>query len=87
MKPAVFEICDGEGLARLISVPVPTLGDAVELETTLRRELPRMHVRLLGRFERVESTSTVEEFMDAAASADFVRQGGFEGRMRRLMHE
>jgi hypothetical protein len=87
MKPAVFEISDRDGRARLVCVSVPTLGDAVELERALRRQLPQAHVRLLGRFDRVEIASTLEEFLDAAASANFVCRGGFEGRMRRLMRD
>jgi hypothetical protein len=85
MKPAVFEISDRDGHARLVCISAATLGDAVELEGLLRRHMPYMHVRLLGRFDCVEFASSLEEFMDAAASPDFVCQGGFEGRMRRLM--
>ncbi len=87
MKPAVFEINDGDGHARLVCLSVATLGDAVELEDVLRRQLPRMHVRLLGRFDRVDIASSLAEFMDTATAADFVCDGGFEGRMRRLMRE
>jgi hypothetical protein len=87
MKPAVFEISEHGGQTRLICVCVPTLGDAAELEAALRRQLPRMNVRLLGRFDRVEFAGSLEEFMDCATSADFVSTGGFEGRMRRLMRE
>jgi hypothetical protein len=87
MKPAVFQIIDCDGLARLVCVRVHTLGEAVELETALREQLPHMHVRFLGRFERVEVAATVEEFLDLAAAPDFVREGGFEGRMRRLMRQ
>jgi hypothetical protein len=87
MKPAVFEINEGDGHTRLVCLKVATLGEAVELEEQLRRDMPHMHVRLLGRFDRVEIASTLEEFMDAATSEDFVREGGFEGRMRRLMRK
>jgi hypothetical protein len=87
MKPAVFEIGDGDGHTRLVCLDVASLGEAVELEAALRRDMPHLHVRLLGRFDSVELTSSLEEFMDAAASPEFVRQGGFEGRLRRLMRE
>jgi hypothetical protein len=87
MKPAVFQIGDCDGSARLVCVNVPTLRHALELEEALRRQLPRIEVRFLGRFDRVELTGSVEEFLDCAASAEFVSQGGFEGRMRRLMRE
>jgi hypothetical protein len=87
MKPAVFEISEGDGQTRLICVCVPTFGDAAELEARLRQQLPRMNVRLLGRFDRVEFAASLEEFMDCATSGDFVCPGGFEGRMRRLMRE
>ncbi len=87
MKPAVFQIGDCDGVARLVCVRVPTLRDAVELEATLRRQLPNMHVRFLGRFNRVDIAACVEEFLDLAASPDFVRAGSFEGRMRRLMRQ
>jgi hypothetical protein len=85
MKPAVFDISDGDGYTRLVCVDVSSLGEAVELEGTLRRDMPHIHVRLLGRFDSVELASSLEDFMDAAASPEFVRHGGFEGRMRRLM--
>lgn len=87
MKPAVFEIGDCDGHTRLICVDIATLGEAVELEGLLRRDMPHLHVRLLGRFDSVEFVSSMEEFMDAAASPEFVCQGRFEGRMRRLMRE
>jgi hypothetical protein len=85
MKPAVFEIGDRDGHTRLVYVDVPSLGDAVELEAALRRDMPHNHVRLLGRFDSVEFASSLDEFMEAAASPEFIGQGGFEGRMRRLM--
>jgi len=87
VKPAVFEICESDGQTRLICLGVATLGDAVELEAVLRQQLPRTHVRLLGRFDCVEIATSLEEFMDAAASPDFVCGGRFEGTMRRLMRE
>jgi hypothetical protein len=87
MKPAVFEISERDGQTRLICVCVPTLGDATELEAALRRQLPRVNVQLLGRFDRVDFAASLEEFIDCATSADFVCTGGFEGRMRRLMRE
>lgn len=34
---------------------------AVELEGVLHRQLPRMHVWLLGRFDRVEIASSLDE--------------------------
>jgi hypothetical protein len=85
MKPAVFEISDGEGVARLVCVSVATLGEATELEAVLRRQLPGKYVRLLGRFDGIKIASDLAEFMDFATGPDFVGQGGFEGRMRRLM--
>jgi hypothetical protein len=87
MKPAVFQITDPNGSMRLVCIRVPTLGDAVSLEMALRRQLPRMEIRFLGRFDRVEIAATVEEFLEAAASTDFVCAGGFEGLMRRLLRE
>lgn len=85
MKPAVFEIGDRDGHSRLVCVETASLGDAVALEATLQRDMPHIHVRLLGRFDGVELASSMQEFMDAAASPEFVCHGGFEGRMRRLM--
>ena len=87
MKPAVFEIGERDGQTRLICVQLPSLADAVELEATLRHQLPSMHVRLIGRFDSVEFASTVDEFIEFATSSDFICEGGFEGRMRRLMSE
>lgn len=87
MKPAVFEIGDRDGQARLVCITTTTLRNAVELEELLRRHMPSMHVRLLGRFDSIEFASSLEQFMDCATSADFVSTGGFEGRMRRLMRE
>jgi hypothetical protein len=87
MKPAVFQIGDCDGSARLVCVSVPTLRHALELEETLRRQFPRLEVRFLGRFDRVELALSVEEFLDCAASAEFACPGGFEGRMRRLMRQ
>jgi hypothetical protein len=87
MKPAVYEISDRDGHTRLVCVEVATLGEAVELEEHLRRDMPHMHVRLLGRFDRVDLAASFEEFIDCATSAHFVCPGGFEGRMRRLMRE
>jgi hypothetical protein len=87
MKPAVFEISEGDGQSRLICVLLKNLQEAVEIEKALRAQLPRMHVRLLGRFECVEIATSLEDFMDLATSADFACTGGFEGRMRRLIRE
>lgn len=87
VKPAVFENSDRGGLSRLLCVNLTTLGEAVRLEEVLRRQLPGLNVRLLGRFDQIEIASNLEEFIDAATSGDFVCHGGFEGRMRRLMNE
>jgi hypothetical protein len=87
MKTAVFQITDCNGSMRLVCLRVPTLRDALGLEMALREQLPRMDIRFLGRFDRVETASSVDEFLDAAGSADFVSAGGFEGRMRRLMRD
>lgn len=87
MKPAVFEISDRGGVARLLCVSLATLGEAAKLEAVLVRQLPEMNVRLLGRFDQIEIASNLEEFMEVATAAEFMSHGGFEGRMRRLMRE
>jgi hypothetical protein len=87
MKPAVFEIDETGGQARLVCVSVATLGEAVELEEALRLHVPHMHIRLLGRFDSIKFASNLEELMDAVAADAFVCQGRFEGLMRRLIHE
>jgi hypothetical protein len=87
MKPAVFEISECGGQTRLVCISVGTLGEAVELEGFLRRHVPHIYVRLLGRFDRIEFASSLDEFIDAVASDAFVRKGRFEGTMRRLMNQ
>jgi hypothetical protein len=85
MKSAVFQISEPDGFARLISVEVASLGDAVELEAALRQRLPRLHVALIGRFDRVELAGSMAEFLDLALAADFASPGRFENHMRRFM--
>jgi hypothetical protein len=84
MKPAVFEISDRGGLARLLCVNLTTLGEAVRLEEFLSRKLPQMHVRLLGRFDQIEIAPNLAEFMEAATSAASFCESDFEVRMRRV---
>ncbi len=85
MKSAVFQISESDGYARLISVEVASLRDAVELEAALRQRLPRFHVALLGRFERIELAGSIDEFLELAQAAKFASPGNFENHMRRLM--
>jgi hypothetical protein len=85
MKSAVFQISEPNGFARLISVEVASLHDAVELEAALRQRLPRLHVALIGRFDRVELAGTMAEFLDLAQAAEFSSAGSFENHMRRYM--
>ena len=87
MKPAVFEITDRDGNSRLVCLDVDSLGAAVALEARLQKQMPHVHVHLIGRFEGVRLASNLEDFMDAAALPEFVGEGCFEGYMRRLMSD
>lgn len=87
MKLAVFEIGDRDNHTRLVSVETDSLAEAVQLEATLKKDMPHIHVHLLGRFDGVHVARSKEEFLEAAASPEFIARGSFEGRMRRLMGE
>lgn len=65
-KSAVFQINDGEAV-RLICVRGLTFGGGIELEKSFKERVGRpVDVTFLGRFDRVETASGIEEFLDLA---------------------
>lgn len=62
MKTAVFQVTEGCGRARLICVAMPSLREAAILEAWLRMHADLMtDIRLLGRFEAVQTALSQEE--------------------------
>jgi hypothetical protein len=54
MKTAVFQVTQGDGRARLVCVPMPSLRSAAELESWLRMHAHgATEITLLGRFDSV----------------------------------
>lgn len=62
MKPAVFQVYDADGSVRLVCFYMQSLAAAVNLENTLRRRSsPGIDVKLLGRFQRIQMATNMEE--------------------------
>jgi hypothetical protein len=62
MKPAVFQVNEADGSVRLVCFYMPSLAAAVDLETRLCGLCgPGMHVKLLGRFQRIQMATNIEE--------------------------
>jgi hypothetical protein len=54
MKTAVFQVTQGDGRARLVCVPMPSLRSAAELESWLRMHAnAATEITFLGRFDSV----------------------------------
>ena len=64
MKPAVFQVDQGDGVVRLICIHVATLRDALELENAIRRKLPpNWHASFIGRFDSIEVAAGPSELV------------------------
>lgn len=62
MKAAVFQISECDGGVRLICVHVRGMKEAFDMEVTLQECLPpRMHVTFLGRFDRVDVVTDLDD--------------------------
>jgi hypothetical protein len=62
MKPAVFQVYEADGSVRLVCFYMPSLAAAVDLEKTIRHLCgPDMHVNLLGRFQRIQMATSIDE--------------------------
>jgi hypothetical protein len=67
IKIAVFQISRAGVTSRLVGLQVPTMGDAVFLESALRERLGAdCHVEFLGRFDELLMAPTMAEFLDLA---------------------
>lgn len=64
MKPAVFQVHEADGSVHLVCFYMRSLADAVDLERTLRQLAgPRIEVKLLGRFHRIQMARNTEEMI------------------------
>jgi hypothetical protein len=71
-KLAVFRINDG-GTVRLICVRGLTFTGSVQLEKAFKERVGRpVDVTFLGRFDRIETASGIEEFLDLALDLEII---------------
>jgi hypothetical protein len=62
MKPAVFQVYEADGSVRLVCYYMQSLRAALDLEKILQRLCgPAMHVKLLGRLQRIQMATSIDE--------------------------
>jgi hypothetical protein len=74
MKPTVFQVNQPDGMVRLICVYLPTMRNALDLQNLFQEKLTRNYVQLLGRFERIQMATSMQEAIAIAFETQCTRR-------------
>jgi hypothetical protein len=66
MKPAIFQVNQPDGVARLMCIYLPSMRSALDLQACLRKSHGRNHIELLGRFDRIQIATSIHEAVTIA---------------------
>lgn len=76
LKPAVYQVSEPGGVARLVCVLVSALEDGLRMEDVLRARFGRLSgVTFLGRFDKIEAGPGVAHFLDITPTEEESLEG------------